>query len=64
MIFFFEKFIDSMIMKYHEKAKEKHVSIIISCGFDSVPADLGVVHNTSQFKDKSKCSSVESYLHV
>jgi len=53
-----------MIMKYHEKAKEKHVSIIISCGFDSVPADLGVVHNTSQFKDKSRCSSVESYLHV
>ena len=30
------------IRKYHEQAKAKNVKIVHSCGFDSVPSDLGV----------------------
>jgi len=57
-------FIDSMIYKYNAKAEEKGCTIVPSCGFDSVPADLGVLHATMQFKEPSLCYSVESYLHV
>ncbi len=31
------------IQKYHEVAKEKKLKIVPSCGFDSIPSDLGVL---------------------
>lgn len=30
-----------MIQTYHEQAAEKGVFIVPSCGFDSVPSDIG-----------------------
>lgn len=30
-----------MIQTYHEQAAEKGVIIVPSCGFDSIPSDLG-----------------------
>ena len=38
------QWIRKMIDKYHLKAKENKVKIINSCGFDSVPSDLGVYY--------------------
>lgn len=32
-----------MIVKYHEEAKASGARIVFSCGFDSIPFDLGVV---------------------
>ena len=32
----------SMQIKYHEEAKEKGIHIVSACGFDSIPADMGL----------------------
>jgi short subunit dehydrogenase-like uncharacterized protein len=36
------QWIRRIIDKYHSIAKEKHIKIVNSCGFDSVPSDMGV----------------------
>ncbi|XP_037045719.1 saccharopine dehydrogenase-like oxidoreductase [Bradysia coprophila] len=36
-------FLESMQLKYHDKAVEAGVFIVGSCGFDSIPADLGII---------------------
>lgn len=41
-----------MHVKYHEKAAEKGVYIIGSSGFDSIPADLGVLYTRNQMNGK------------
>lgn len=46
------EFVESMQLKYHESAKEKGVYIISTCGFDSIPADLGVVYLQKNFEGK------------
>jgi short subunit dehydrogenase-like uncharacterized protein len=47
-----------MYWKYHEKAAEKGVYIIGSSGFDSIPADLGVIYTRN--KTNGKYSSISS----
>lgn len=37
-------------MNYSSQAAEKGVYIIGSCGFDSIPADMGVLYTRDQFK--------------
>lgn len=37
-------------MNYSNQAAEKGVYIIGSCGFDSIPADMGVLYTRDQFK--------------
>ena len=37
-------------MEYFEKAKEKGVHVVGSCGFDSVPADMGTIFLQDNFK--------------
>ena len=32
----------SMQIKYHEEAKRKGIHIVSACGFDSIPADMGL----------------------
>jgi len=41
-----------MQLKYNNEALEKNVFVIGSCGFDSVPADMGVIYTQSVFKSK------------
>lgn len=53
-------FIENMQLKYHEEAQKKGVYIISACGFDSVPADLGLMYLRSQFD--GTLNSVETYL--
>lgn len=36
-------FLESMQVKYHDKAAEAGVLIVGACGFDSIPADLGII---------------------
>jgi len=45
------QFIELMEMKYNQHAKEKGVYIISACGFDCVPADLGLVFLENNFQD-------------
>ncbi|XP_046401320.1 saccharopine dehydrogenase-like oxidoreductase [Ischnura elegans] len=54
------QYMERMQLQYHTAAKEKGVYIVSACGFDSIPADLGVVFFSQKFK--GQVNSVESYL--
>lgn len=44
------QFLEGMQLNYNSQAAEKGVYIIGSCGFDSIPADMGVIYTRDQFK--------------
>ncbi|XP_077591633.1 saccharopine dehydrogenase b isoform X1 [Stigmatopora nigra] len=56
------QFLERMQFEYHTKALEKGVYIIGSCGFDSIPADLGILYTQSHFK--GTLTAVESFLTI
>ncbi|XP_069117747.1 saccharopine dehydrogenase-like oxidoreductase isoform X2 [Argopecten irradians] len=56
------QFLETMQLKYHNQAKKNGVYIIGACGFDSIPAEMGVVFISRQFK--GEVNSVESYFEI
>ncbi|NXN99935.1 SCPDL oxidoreductase, partial [Rhinopomastus cyanomelas] len=56
------QFLEGMYLKYNEKAAEKGVYVVGSCGFDSIMADMGVVYTRDNFK--GTLTAVESFLKV
>lgn len=44
------QFLEGMQLNYNSQAAEKGVYVIGSCGFDSIPADMGVLYTRDQFK--------------
>uniref|UniRef100_A0AAY4A9Q6 Saccharopine dehydrogenase-like oxidoreductase n=1 Tax=Denticeps clupeoides TaxID=299321 RepID=A0AAY4A9Q6_9TELE len=54
------QFLEGIQLNYHDKASEQGVYIIGSCGFDSIPADMGVIYTRDQFK--GTLTTVESFL--
>lgn len=56
------QFLELMYWKYHEKAAEKGVYIIGSSGFDSIPADMGVIYTSN--KINGILTAVESFLTI
>ncbi|MBA4608218.1 saccharopine dehydrogenase NADP-binding domain-containing protein [Aeromicrobium sp. Marseille-Q0843] len=42
------QFVDEMYLKYHETAVATGARLVHSCGFDSIPYDLGVFHTVQQ----------------
>ncbi|NWU60676.1 SCPDL oxidoreductase, partial [Pterocles burchelli] len=56
------QFLEGMYLKYNEKAAGKGVYIIGSCGFDSIPADMGVLYTRDKLK--GTLTAVESFLTV
>nr|XP_014097689.2 saccharopine dehydrogenase-like oxidoreductase [Bactrocera oleae] len=54
------QYMETMQLKYNKQAQERKVFIISACGFDSIPADLGVVFIEKNFD--GVVNSVESYL--
>lgn len=44
------QFLESMQLNYDSQAADKGVYIIGSCGFDSIPSDMGVLYTKDQFK--------------
>lgn len=54
------QYMETMQLKYNELAKEKGVYIVSACGFDSIPADLGVIFLEKNFD--GVINSVETYL--
>ncbi|XP_053722545.1 saccharopine dehydrogenase-like oxidoreductase isoform X2 [Synchiropus splendidus] len=56
------QFLEEMQLKYHEQAADSGVYIVGSCGFDSVPADMGVLYTRDQFK--GQLTVLESFLTV
>lgn len=51
-----------MELEYHEKAKENGVYIVSACGFESIPADLGIVYLKNEFK--GTVNSIESFFNA
>ena len=47
------QWIRKMIDKYHSKAKENKIKIINSCGFDSIPSDMGVFYSQKKLFEKT-----------
>ncbi len=59
------EFMERMELKYGEAAAEAGVYVVSSCGFDSIPADWGVVLAMQQFKKPAvSLLSVQRSLHA
>lgn len=56
------QYMETMQLKYNEQARKKGVYIVSSCGFDSIPADMGVVFLQEKFN--GTVNSVEAYLRT
>ncbi|KFP79299.1 PREDICTED: saccharopine dehydrogenase-like oxidoreductase, partial [Apaloderma vittatum] len=56
------QFLEGMYLKYNEKAAEKGVYVVGSCGFDSIAADMGVLYTRDKLK--GTLTAVESFLKV
>ncbi|XP_068609803.1 saccharopine dehydrogenase-like oxidoreductase [Brachionichthys hirsutus] len=56
------QFLERMQLEYHAEAQDRGVYVIGSCGFDSIPADLGILYTKSQFK--GTLTAVESFLKI
>lgn len=55
-------FLESMEIKYHEKASEAGVYVVGACGFDSIPAEFGIQFTREKFP--GILNTVESYLSI
>lgn len=55
---------ERMEANYHDKAVETGSLVISACGFDSVPAELGVMFNSRQWEAPSVPNRVEAYLSL
>jgi short subunit dehydrogenase-like uncharacterized protein len=42
------EFVDTMWLRHHEQAEQSGARIVHSCGFDSIPHDLGVLYTVGQ----------------
>lgn len=50
-----------MHILYHDLAERAGVIVVPACGFDSVIADMGVVHHVNQYGGKA-ASAIDSYF--
>ncbi|XP_020970708.1 probable mitochondrial saccharopine dehydrogenase-like oxidoreductase At5g39410 isoform X2 [Arachis ipaensis] len=56
------EFMERMEARYHESAVESGSLVVCACGFDSVPAELGVLFNSVQWVGESSPYRVVGYL--
>lgn len=58
------QWIQRMIDEYHEDARKKEVRIVNSCGFDSIPSDLGtlMVQNHAEETLGTACSDMKVFV--
>lgn len=55
---------ERMEAEYHDKAVETGSLVISACGFDSVPAELGLMFNSRQWEEPAVVNQVEAYLSL
>ena len=58
------EFMEKMEAQYHNQAVENGCLVISACGFDSIPAELGLLFNSRQWIPPSVPNSVEAYLSL
>jgi len=56
------QYLETVQLKFHEEAAQKGIYVIGSCGFDSIPSDVGqmVVHRSMD----GPVNTIETYLHT
>ncbi|OMP00960.1 hypothetical protein COLO4_12254 [Corchorus olitorius] len=55
---------ERMEAKYHEKAVETGSLVVSACGFDSIPAEMGVMFNTRQWVAPAVPNRVDAYVSL
>ncbi|CAM6083266.1 unnamed protein product [Calypogeia fissa] len=58
------EFMERMEAVYHEPATKAGSLVVSACGYDSIPAELGVIHNARQFGPPTLPQSCDSYLEL
>ncbi|XP_068656057.1 probable mitochondrial saccharopine dehydrogenase-like oxidoreductase At5g39410 [Aristolochia californica] len=58
------EFMEKMEIFYHDKASDMGSLVISACGYDSVPAELGVMYNSRQWMGASVPNRIEAYLSL
>ncbi|XP_043707569.1 probable mitochondrial saccharopine dehydrogenase-like oxidoreductase At5g39410 [Telopea speciosissima] len=58
------EFMERMEVLYHDKAAEKGSLVVSACGFDSIPAELGLMFNSRQWEQPSIPNRVEAYVSL
>ena len=51
-----------MQLDYNIAAQGNNVYVVVACGFDSIPADMGTVFLENEFN--GQVNSVETYLDI
>jgi short subunit dehydrogenase-like uncharacterized protein len=57
------EFVDLMWLRYHEQAQQTGARLVHSCGFDSIPYDLGVLYTVSELPEGAPVS-VDGFVRV
>jgi short subunit dehydrogenase-like uncharacterized protein len=55
-------FLEKVQLKFHDEAKDKGLYVVGSCGFDSIPCDMGQVYLSE--KMGGDVNAIESFLKV
>ena len=59
------EFIEGIYADWNDAATKSNVSIVSSCGYDSIPSDLGVLYVKTKFKEAGAvCANVEFYANI
>lgn len=58
------EFMERMEAKYHDRAVDAGSLVVSACGFDSVPAEIGLLFNSRQWVDPAVLNRVEAYLSL
>ncbi|XP_043803160.1 saccharopine dehydrogenase-like oxidoreductase [Apis laboriosa] len=56
------QYIEYIQLKYNKAAEEAGIYIISSCGFDTIPCDLGIIFTQQKFD--GEVNSIETYLNL
>ncbi|QCE12620.1 saccharopine dehydrogenase [Vigna unguiculata] len=56
------EFMERVEATHHDRAKESGALVISACGFDSVPAELGLMFNSRQWVEPAAPNRVEAYV--
>ncbi|XVF14339.1 hypothetical protein REPUB_Repub09cG0050900 [Reevesia pubescens] len=58
------EFMERMEAKYHEKAVETDSLVVSACGFDSIPAEMGVMFNSRQWVTPAVPNYIDAYVSL
>lgn len=58
------EFMERMEAAYHERAAEAGSLVVSACGFDSIPAEIGAMFNSSQWVSPAAPNRIEAYLRL